>query len=147
MTKATTKKKAADRADVTVQHDGETFTLLMGTAAFLQLEIALGRSLAEMGDVMAKPSLSTLRDLIAAALIEHHPQAENATTGFDPTADVMRGFHAALGVDPSQVRPTAHWPAQQALANRIMDSVGMEAAADLIQRAVEASPHLQSAAE
>ena len=141
------KATKAERAAVTVQHDGETFTLLMGTAAFLQLEIALGRSLAEMGDVMAKPSLSTLRDLIAAALIEHHPQGQNALIDNGPAAGVMRGLHTAFGVDPSQGRTIVHWPAQQDLANQLMDGVGMEAAADLIQRAVEASPHLQSAAE
>lgn len=144
MTKAKTKTNPAKRADVTVHHGGETYTLLMGTAAFLQLETALGKPLQELGETLTKPGLSTLRDLIAAALIEHHPQGEIKGAAKGQTLGVLAGFHEAMGLDAHVIRPVAHWPAQQALANRIMDEIGMEAAADLIAMAVEASPHLQS---
>ncbi|GBH29678.1 hypothetical protein [Sphingobium xenophagum] len=147
MTKAKTKTKPATpakRADVTVHHGGEIYTLLMGTAAFLQLETALGKPLQELGETLTKPGLSTLRDLIAAALIEHHPQGMTASDFGAPGSSALRGFLEAQGVGGLVSRPVAHWPAQQALANRIMDEIGMDAAADLIAMAVEASPHLQS---
>lgn len=147
MTKAKTKTNAAKRADVTVQHDGQTYTLLMGTAAFLQLETALGKPLQELGEALTKPGLSTLRDLIAAALIEHHPQTAAINEAEVPGSAALRGFLTAQGVGGRVSRPVADWPAQQALANRIMDEIGMDRAADLIASAVEASPHLKGVGE
>ncbi|GLV21993.1 hypothetical protein TomMM35A_18460 [Sphingobium sp. TomMM35A] len=129
--KPTTKTKRA----VTVAALGETYTLLMGTAALLHMEKALGVPLAEMKDKLATPGLETVRDMLAACLVEHHPQTTSDTS-------VAAGLSKALGLSPVV---QVIWPLQQQLANRIMDAVGLGRTSDLIGDAFETSPYFSEA--
>lgn len=127
-------KKQPPKA-VTAKLGDKTYTLHMGVACLIQLEVALGVPMSELNSVMAKPSLSHVRDLVAALLIEHHPQG----------AAIGAALKSVFGDDNRPVK--VDWEQQQRLANRLIDAVGVEAAGQLIERAMQASPIIGSAGD
>ncbi|MFB0875338.1 MULTISPECIES: hypothetical protein [unclassified Sphingobium] len=117
-------------APVTVKIGAETYTMHLGIAALIYLEKAIGVPVAELKDVLDKPKLEHVRELVAALLVEHHPQSR--------IADITLGLSAALG----RVANVTADPAEQArLANRLIDAIGLEATMDIVGKAMEASPH------
>lgn len=122
----------------TFKHGGIEYTLHLGTAAFIQLEKSLGVSIEKMGETLKSPNMATIRDLFAAALITHHPQARD-----NPLTDRLAG--TIFGMGPKG--PGFTWEAQQDLADELLDAVGMAKAAELIAAAVETSPHMQGEPE
>lgn len=134
MTKTKTKASAA----VTCKVDGETLTLFMGTSALIHMEQSMGTALADIKDVLSKPSLSQIRDIVAALLVEHHPQA------VDNQVDAMT--NALMKLTGTNGPKPIHWPSQQALAGRCIDAVGMHKVGDLMAAAFESSPHFDASA-
>lgn len=127
--------KSTTPQGVTFDAAGSTYVAFMGTAALIQLERAFEVPLKEMKNRLQNPDLSTVRDLFAAVLIEHHPQHEDGGS-----FNVALGLRQALGgYAPT---PPIVWTEQQGLANRLMDAIGLDAVSDLIGKALEASPHM-----
>lgn len=123
-------------APATFKANGETYTPSFGIAAMIAIEKELGVPLSGLGESLKKPSMAMVRDLFAAALIQHHPAHSAASA-------ILGGVIAQTGGNRSQA---VDWAGQQALANDLLDAIGVGKAADLIGAAVEASPHMSEAA-
>lgn len=129
---------ATDKKAKTATFDanGVTYTLHFGIAAMVAIEKELGVPLAKLGETLKSPTIAMVRDLFAAALIQHHP-VHSATSA------ILTGLAAKTGDNRS--RPV-DWAGQQCLANDLLDAVGVNRVAELIGVAVETSPHLGEAA-
>lgn len=127
-------KKAPKPA--TLKAGGETYTLELATAGLIALERAHDRGFMKLPELFEDTRLETLRDILAATLIAHHPQtAQHATGGLGlAVAAYMRG------VTPG---PLYDWTAQQALADRVLDDVGAFEVMRATGKAFYSARHMQ----
>lgn len=115
---------------------GQTFTATFGTAAMIAIQTELKVPIDKIGEAFKSPTVATLRDLLAAALVRHHPQLGAKPTG--PAAQVMAG---TLGVPVDSLPASPSWAAQVDLAEQIMDDLGLPAVAELFGETIAASKH------
>lgn len=96
---------------------GKAYQLELATAGLIALERAHNMGFMKLPELFEDTRLESLRDILAAALIEHHP-ATNRPDGMLP----LHGIAAAiLGARPG---PRFEWEAQQELADSIIDELG-----------------------
>lgn len=134
-------KASAKHGAPTIKVGAVRFTLAMGTTALIALERVRDIGFMRLPEMFEDTRLESLRDLLAAALIEHHPQSPADIVGSGMTS-LVEALGSLIGTGVA-AGPAYDWEAQQALADSVLDRTGAFAVMKALGKAFCSSPHLK----
>lgn len=135
-----TARRKQKPATPTIKAGSDTYRLSMGTVALIALERVRDMGFMQLPELFEDTRLEALRDLLAAALIEHHPQKPAPGEPGSGMSSLIAALTNTIGA--KAIGHAYTWELQQRLADSILDRVGAFEVMRSVGTAFYSSPHL-----